>query len=141
MTTDIRQGSRKRRTTIRTAMILILIVGLMLGLGWPAWQVYREKDYHVHTAVDVRGAGASLTIMGGMESPFWPRYWRRLLGRPYQGQPYCNPTPGFGAEICEYADPSMALRIGGQVGYHNNSRQVEWMANYEANRARTSPGP
>ena len=141
MRIEPRRAWWKPRLRTRTAMVLVLLSALLLGLGWPAWQIYREQDFHVHSAVDVRGTTPTLTIDGGHVSPFWPRYWRRLVGRPYRQVPFCGPTPGFGAEVCEYSDPSMAMRIGGQVAYHNNPRQVEWLAAYQAAPAKKAPGP
>ncbi len=112
------------RVTIRRVMLLVVLCALSLYLGIAALDVYWSKETHVHCAVDVSGATPSMAIMGGMEPPFWPRYVRRVFGRPWKGLSLCGPTPGFEAEQCEIEYPQMAVQIGTQKAYQGGPIQM-----------------
>jgi hypothetical protein len=118
-------------------MFFVVASALVIWLGIAAVDVYSAKEHHVHMGIDLRGT-PSLAAMGGMEPPFWPRYWRRLLGRPWRSQPLCPPTPGVEDEECEFAHPEMVFMFGSQKTYHGNSRQAVRLNEILAEQTRRS---
>jgi hypothetical protein len=129
---------KRPKVSIRGLMALVLLCAIALGLGIPAVEVYSTKDYHTHTAVDVRGT-PTLAGLGGVQPPFWPRYARRILGLPWRKQPVCGTTPGFEAELCEYAHPEIAIKIGGRTAYTFTSEQDKHLNAIKTQRAREKP--
>jgi hypothetical protein len=72
------------RISIRQLLAFVTVIAVILWLGIPAIEVYRYKEYHVH-----QGTGStkgSVVAQGGIPAPFWPRYWKRLAGRPWWRQ-------------------------------------------------------
>lgn len=119
------------RPTTRRIMALVAVLAAGLGLVVPAAQVACDKDEHVHVWFDDRPwpppgtwipappGGARMALMQQdvrARPPFWPRYWRRLLGRPWRGQPVCPADPGRSGETCSFrpevplAGPEVAAR-------------------------------
>jgi hypothetical protein len=90
------------RISIRGGMVLVLAVGLGLGLGPPAVQVCRCIDSHAHAFIR-----PSLLCFDAerIPTPFWPRYWARLLGRSGRGAWTCSATKRRPGEICEIEHP------------------------------------
>ena len=115
-------------------MVLVLLAGLALWLDVAAVEVYSAKDFHVHTYVDT-GDPPHLAAWN-RPAPFWPRYFQRLLGRPWRRQPLCGPTPSALEELCEFAHPEMVLRIGGRVAYNFSSEQGDRLEVIEEQRTR-----
>ena len=109
------------RFTIRRTMALVLLCGLLLGFGLPAYEVYRTEEYHVHTGVDA--SARSMVLHGGVQPPFWPRYWKYLTGRPWRGQGPCGTLVGYELERCEFAHPRMRVTFGSQTAYQCDSDQ------------------
>lgn len=124
-----------RKPTIRKVMILIALIAVGLGLGLPAIEVYRTKDYHGHTGIDTART-PTLTARTWVEAPFWPRYLRRLCGQTWRNQPLCGPTPGYEAEICEFAEPDIKMvgRFG--VAYRFTSAQARALAEIQERNQR-----
>ena len=113
------------RFTVRRAMLAVLAIAILFGATLPAIEVLRAPDMHVHAWVNPNGSRAFLppglpldqghmpVTLSQVElrpSPFWPRYWRCLLGRPWRGRPVCDTDPTRLAEACEYAHPGMVRR-------------------------------
>jgi hypothetical protein len=111
------------RFTVRRAMLVVLVVAWSFGVILPAIEVGRDRnrDFHVHTWFDPHGGVVVPPIppdtlpmkLSGVEmrsTPFWPRYWRCLLGRPWRGQPLCDLDSTRMAEACEHAYPGMVKR-------------------------------
>jgi hypothetical protein len=119
--------------SIRALMALVLIAGLALWLSISAFEVYSARETHMHTYVDT-GAVPRLTGWN-RPAPFWPRYVRKLLGRPWRRQPICGPTPGAEEELCEFAHPEMAHKFGGKVAYDFSSEQGDRLEAIENERA------
>jgi hypothetical protein len=88
-------------------MILVAIVALLLWMGLLAREVHRENDYHFHVSVITVNDRPGIAWDDKAVPPFWPRYWRRLLGRPWRGQPVCGTAEGHYAESCSFAHPEM----------------------------------
>ena len=120
------------KLSIRTLMAFVLVAGLAVWLSVSAYEVYSAKDVHVHTYVDT---GEPPHLAGwNRPAPFWPRYARRLLGRPWRRQPLCEPTPGAEEEMCEFAHPEMAVKIGGRVAFGFSSEQGDRLEAIEVQR-------
>ncbi len=112
------------RFTIRRAMVGVVVVAVGLGLALPAVEVCRDSGFHVHAWIDPEGrpkpatggpihlAATSPTILRAemRSAPFWPRYRRCLLGRPWRDQPLCTAEPSRIAETCEYQHPDLVDR-------------------------------
>jgi hypothetical protein len=131
----IRKGCR---LSVRALMALVLLAGLVLWLTISALEVYSAKDFHMHTFVN---SGPPPSFAGwNRPAPFWPRYARRLFGRPWRHQPLCEPTPGAQEELCEFAHPEMAVRIGGRVAYEFSSEQADRLQAIE-DQAQNPTGP
>jgi hypothetical protein len=120
------------KLSIRTLMAFVLVAGVAVWLSMSAYEVYSAKDVHMHTFVDT---SEPPSLAGwNRPAPFWPRYARRLLGRPWRRQPLCEPTPGAEEEMCEFAHPEMAVKIGGRVAYEFSSEQGDRLEAIEAQR-------
>ena len=117
---------------IRTLMAFVLVAGVAVWLSLSAYEVYSAKDVHMHTFVET---SEPPSLAGwNRPAPFWPRYARRLLGRPWRRQPLCEPTAGVEEEMCEFAHPEMAIKIGGRVAYQFSSEQGDRLLAIEAQR-------
>jgi hypothetical protein len=120
------------KLSIRTLMAFVLVAGVAVWVSLSAYEVYSTKDVHMHTFVNT---GEPPHLAGwNRPAPFWPRYARRLLGRPWRRQPLCEPTPGAEEEMCEFAHPEMAVEIGGRVAYEFSSEQGDRLEAIEVQR-------
>lgn len=118
---------RRPRLTTRRIMALVLGLAVALGLAVPAAQVAADREQHLHVWYEDRPEPPPLGMylppgvrMSAMRMevqprpPFWPRYWRRLLGR--RGRPACPGDPGRPLETCSLrpgeplAGPALATR-------------------------------
>ena len=100
----------RRRWTTRTGMVGISILAVSMGVLVPAFRVAFENDrhFHVYLAMVEKDKYNRVVPMGGHESsPFWPRYWRCLLGRPWVGRSYCARDPDRLGEVCYLAHPEL----------------------------------
>ena len=126
------------KLSIRTLMVFVLVAGLAVWLSALAYEVYSAKDVHVHTYVDT---GEPPHLVGwNRPAPFWPRYARRLLGRPWRRQPLCEPTPGAEEEMCEFAHPEMAVKIEARVAFGFTSEQGDRLEAIEVQRRGVEKG-
>jgi hypothetical protein len=112
-------GEIPMRLHLRRFTAVIFLVATMLGLAVPAIEVYTANEYHVHQGIEISGT-PTLASWAGIQPPFWPRYLRRLTGRPWRRQP-CTFRTGFDADRCEFAYPDMAVKIGNRVAYQFDS--------------------
>lgn len=123
-----------RRRSIRRIMLLVLLIAIVLGLAVPAIEVYRAKEPHVHMGIDTRGAPV-LASWAGIEPPFWPRYLRRLSGRPWRRQP-CTFRTGYDSDRCEFAHPDMAVEFGSRVLYQFDSDLADRLKEIQSERTK-----
>ncbi len=122
---------RRPKLTIRALMALTVVFSLALGLGIPAYEVRGWKDYHIHTGLGVGVGGEPVSFVnGGAASPFWPRYWRRLRGLPWNKVPLCPPRPG--TEACSYARPEIVIPLSN--GMARTELTPELSAEYDRRR-------
>jgi hypothetical protein len=126
------------RISIRQVMALVSLVAVILALAIPAIEVYRSKESHVHTGVDTAGT-PTLAGWGGIQPPFWPRYLKRLAGRPWRRQPDCGFKTGFAADRCEFAHPEMVLKLGSRSAYQFDSDQEDVLEAILKEREAPSP--
>jgi len=115
------------RLSTRRIMVLVLVLAVGLGLGVPAGRVALDEADHPHSwpvpmaGIQVPGwAGGmirsklawTVQVSTQVRTPFWPRYWRCLAGRPWRQVPACcEPGRGEPGEICSHEHP--APRIDG----------------------------
>jgi hypothetical protein len=102
---------RRPQVTIRTLLVLILAFSIILGFGLPALKVLRTKESHEHTYMG-NNRGRWGLVIEFVDAPFWSRYWRRLLGKPWKEQPLCQDSPGRIEEICSFAHPEIVVKKG-----------------------------
>jgi hypothetical protein len=118
--------------SIRTLIAVVLVAGVVVWLSVSAYEVHSVKDVHVHTYVNT---GEPPHLAGwNRPAPFWPRYARSLLGRPWRRQPLCEATPGAPEEMCEFAHPEMAVKIGDRVAFGFSSEQSALLEAIEVQR-------
>src|SRR6185312_17380844 len=102
---------KRPRITTSWMMVAVLLLAVALGFGLPAINVYRDPDLHLHEWAVLKDDGKLDYEMsgGGMVSPpFWPRYWRRLLGRPENTPVVCTGGAGHVVEACERNYPKQS---------------------------------
>jgi hypothetical protein len=126
------------RVSIRYIMAIVLFIAVILALAIPAIEVYRTKEYHTHMGIDTRGT-PTLASWAGIQPPFWPRYLKRLSGRPWKRQPDCGFKTGFAADRCEFAHPEMVLKIGTRSVYQFDSDQEEELQAILKERPKAKP--
>lgn len=104
------------RLTTRRIMALVPAPAVAPGLGIPAVRVAANRDDHLHCwASDPNGSSSSSSAMAN--SPFWPRDWRHLLGRPWRHAPVCRAEQEQRGEFCQHAHPEMIVSFAsGEVG-------------------------
>jgi hypothetical protein len=107
---------RRPQVTIRTLLVHILAFSIILGFGLPAIDVLRTKESHEHTYMGNNRRRWGLVIKF-VDAPCLPRYWRRLLGKPWKEQPLCQDSPGRIEEICSFAHPQIVIKKGATYGY------------------------
>jgi hypothetical protein len=95
------------RITIRWLMAGAMVPALALGLGLPAREVYSHSEIHDHAYVGLIEGQPSYRWDQGIKPPFWPRYWRRLMGRPEFEKGNCGAGEGRLAETCTLAHPEI----------------------------------
>jgi hypothetical protein len=101
---------RRPKLTIRAALGIQLVIGIILWLTLSAVLVYRAKETHEHTWVGT-DSGRWGMQMDFVEARFWPRFWRRLLGMPWTGgQVPCLPTPGRIEEVCSLTHLEIVIK-------------------------------
>jgi hypothetical protein len=123
--------------SIRHLMAMILLIAVFLGLAIPAVEVYQAKEHHTHLGIDM-SEPPTLSAWGGIQPPFWPRYLKRLTGRPWRHQP-CGFKTGYESDRCEFAYPEMVVRVGKHKAYQFDSEQGDRLEEILKQRAKKSP--
>jgi hypothetical protein len=121
------------RISIRLIMAVVFFIAVILAVD-----VYRTKEYHVHMGIDIQRT-PTLASWGGIQPPFWPRYLKRLSGRPWRRQPDCGFRTGFASDRCEFAHPEMVLKIGTRSAYQFDSDQEQELQAILKERDKSSP--
>jgi len=118
-------------------MAMILLIAVFLGLAIPAVEVYQAKEHHTHLGIDM-SEPLTLYACGGIQPPFWPRYLKRLTGRPWRHQP-CGFKTGYESDRCEFAYPDMVVWVGKRKAYQFDSEQRDRLEEIRKQRAKKSP--
>jgi hypothetical protein len=75
-------------------MIVVAVVSVLLHTALTAFHVGYDLECrwvsHVWERTDDPGDGDRRTTTTVCVAPFWPQYWRRLLGRPWPGAFRCE---------------------------------------------------
>jgi hypothetical protein len=116
---------------------MILLIAVFLGLAIPAVEVYQAKEHHTHLGIDM-SEPPTLSAWGGIQPPFWPRYFKRLTGRPWRQQP-CRFKTGYESDRCEFAYPDMVVGVGKRKAYQFDSEQHDRLEEILKQRAKKLP--
>jgi hypothetical protein len=92
-------------------MGLVIVCGLVFYTGLAAVRVFTTKESHCHSWVYVQGGQPFFNLTVAEHPPFWPRYWRCLLGRPWERLP-CPQVEGRLLDMCEFAHRDIDWRQG-----------------------------
>ena len=117
---------RPPRITIRGLMCLVFGVSIALHLSLTAIRVSSMKEYHTHTWVHVKGGRSFITVAGSEQPPFWPRYWRSIIGLTWKGLSLCPQVDGRLLDMCEFAHHELRTsRDHGGYDFHPSQSQID----------------
>src|SRR5215207_3425129 len=117
---------RPPRLSIRGLMGLVLIVAFVFHVSLAAIRVSSTNRNHMHTWVHGQGNKAFITVSCGEPLPFWPCYWRSLLGFRWKGLPLCSQVEGRLLDTCEFRHPQLRTPIrDGQYELKPTRSQIE----------------
>ena len=100
------------KTTIRRLMVLVLVIGMATWAGLAAERTRSNKSRsHVHFNNEGE-LNAPLRDFSQTRAwvPFWPVYWRTLLGLPWDWHYDCVAGDGIREVACEHDFPRLHLR-------------------------------
>ena len=87
---------RLPRMTMRLWMVAVVGAAVMTWIAVTAYRIEHDVQHswlHHHWAVKaLPGISYPPSIGTFCQSPFWPRYWRTLLGQPWPGTWKCRCT-------------------------------------------------
>jgi hypothetical protein len=98
---------RGPRITVGGLMCIVVVLGIAIHLALAAVRVFAAKEYHFHTWLEGQGDRTFTTLAVAEQSPFWPRYWRCILGLPWKSLPLCPEVKGRLLDRCEFAHPEI----------------------------------
>lgn len=85
------------RFTVLRLMAVVASAALVLWLAVTAARVCDDREssnlYHYWHRYGDHRISSSIEAMCNEPAPFWPRYWRRLLGFPWPGSYDCTYAP------------------------------------------------
>jgi hypothetical protein len=134
----------RKRFTVRRMMVLVLVLGVATHLGITAWRVHPRttqfRHLHVHTGISANNTGNAI-VCHLLPRPFWPTYWRALVGLTWKdwplGRPLCQSHPGWLEERCELANPEIRKDVGPDgISAINTKEQYELYIQLERKRGR-----
>jgi hypothetical protein len=103
---------RMPKTTIRRLMVIVLLIGIGTWAGVAAERT-RSNQLRSHLHYNNEGApNAPLTDFSQTRAwvPFWPVYWRTLLGLPWDWHYDCVTGHGSREVACDHDFPRLNLR-------------------------------
>ncbi len=106
---------RRPRITIGGLMGIVMAFAIALHVTLTAIRVLAAKEYHSHSWVQVQGDMVFNTLAAAEQPPFWPRFWRCLLGLRWKSQPLCPEVNGRLLDLCEFAHPEIREPAGGGI--------------------------
>lgn len=121
------------RFTVRRMMAMVLVFAVTLHLSLTAYRVFTGRTKHMHTSIVVLDDGsAGGYANGAAQPPFWPCYWRGILGMPWRQQGLCKQgmkPPGTASlflETCEYEDKEICVLTNPDtIGWNFTQRQLD----------------
>ncbi len=76
---------KRPQFSLRSTLLLVAFAAILAWLGVTAFQVWRDvRSQTLYAYVQFLDRPSRFSFRG-RDAPFWPRYWRRLLGRPWPG--------------------------------------------------------
>jgi hypothetical protein len=118
---------RMPRTTIRRLMAIMLFIATGTWAGVVAERTRSNKARH-HTHFHPNGVPHDLNGEFGMTPkwvPFWPVYWRTLLGLPWDWRYDCVPGDGRREVACEHDFPQLLVREDGEKSTNLNFKLLQ----------------
>ena len=117
---------QRPRVTLRALMVVVLAIGIIFHLVLTAYRVHGVREYHLHTYVAIHNGYPLMISDSGAKTPFWPRYWRCLLGRPWRRQALCGFTEGRLEELCQFSHPEILEPLGsGHFEVRHSEAQIK----------------
>lgn len=128
---------RLTRMTTRRLMIAVAAVAVLLHMGITAIHVESRPEYrwvaHIWECKNQVSIGPQRVAFTECRAPFWPKYWRRLLGRPWPGTFQCECHAeekwigdGLGDELRPYrCVRSVALSQEEVIGLESSLRSLK----------------
>lgn len=107
---------RMPRTTIRSLMAIVLLIGVAIWAGLAAERT-RSNKARFHTHFHANGVPHDPNGEFAMTPawiPFWPVYWRTLLGLPWNWHYACVPGSGRRKVVCERDFPQIFVLENGK---------------------------
>ena len=102
---------RPPRTTIRRLMAIVLFIAAATWAGVAAERTQSNRA-RFHTHFHANGVPHDWTGEFSMSPewvPFWPVYWRTLLGLPWDWRYVCVPGDGHREVACEQDFPNLSV--------------------------------
>src|SRR4051812_5724557 len=99
--------------SVRRMMAVVVALAILFHVSQTAYVVLPGTGRHLHTSVVVEPSGCPGCAMFWVQSPFWPRFWRSLLGMPWRNRRLCvkprQPIPpgSHFLEMCEFENPEI----------------------------------
>jgi hypothetical protein len=118
------------RTTVRRLMAVVLFIAAATWAGVAAERTWANKARR-HTHIQANGVPHDLNgefTMFRKWVPFWPVYWRTLLGLPWDWRYDCVPGDGRREVACEHDFPHLFVREDGgkTLGLNFQLVQAVW---------------
>ena len=117
--------------SVRRMMAVVVALAILFHVSQTAYVVFPSTSPHLHTSVVVDPSGFPGRATFWVQSSFWPRFWRCLLGMPWRNRRLCvKPTqpmpPGSPfLEMCEFENPEIVQRPNpNTVGWTHSPSQI-----------------
>lgn len=111
-------------------MVMVAIAGLIFWLGATAFDVYRDREtyylFHYYPWMGTDPIHGPQERFSGHPAPFWPRYWRRLLGLPWPGSYICFQAEHEKGFRITLATPRLHIRDQETLRRVKREAQAEW---------------
>lgn len=122
--------SARRWLTTRWLMVMVAAAGLIFWLSATAFNVYRDREtyylFHYYPWMGTDPIHGPHERFSGHAAPFWPRYWRRLLGLPWPGSYVCTQGGHDAGFRITLATPVINVREPGTLSRVKQEALAEW---------------
>ena len=130
--TEILEAHAMRLLPMTTRRWMSVVVGAAVTL-WMGTAAYRvrfdpscEFIHHLWERSDTPGGTLRSIIGTGHPAPFWPQYWRRLLGKPWPGTYRCrcvDPTYAINGAVQQFYN-LIVIMVGFVFGVAGNGQHA-----------------